>query len=103
MTSATSPSSGAALSNRNAPSSGVVVVARGALAPVIHDRLVKALGDRRASEVFGDACNRFGDRLIETPQDLLDFAETLVKLGGLIQAVGRSLKVQALLRGAVER
>ena len=94
---------GAAPSSRNGPRSAVVVVARGALAPVVHDRLVKAMGDQRASEVFGEACARFGDRLVDTPQDMLDFSEVLIRLGGLIQAVGRSLKVQALLRGAVER
>jgi hypothetical protein len=99
----THATAGAAPSSRNGPSSAVVVVARGALAPIVHDRLVKALGDRRASEVFRDGCARFGDRLIETPQDMLDFAEVLIRLGGLIQAVGRSLKVQALLRGAVDR
>ena len=98
----TTATAGAAPSSRNGPTSEVVVMARGAMAHVVHDRLVKALGDRRAGEVFRDACGRFGDRLIETPQDMLDFAEVLVRLGGLIQAVGRSLKVQALLRGAVE-
>lgn len=95
--------SGAAPSSRSGPTSEVVVVARGALAPVVHDRLVKALGNQRALEVFRDACDRFGDRTIGTPQDMLEFAEILIRLGGLIQAVGRSLKVQALLRGAVER
>ena len=99
-----SPASAGALGppgSRNGPVSAVIT--RGALAPVVHERLVKALGSVRAAEVFRDACDRFGDRPVETPQDLLDIAEVLVRLGGLVQAVGRSLKVQALLRGAVER
>jgi hypothetical protein len=84
------------------PSSGVVFVGRGALAPVVYERLAKALGDRRAGEVYCEAYERFGERLVDTPQDMLEFAELLIRSGGLVQAVGRSLKVQALLRGAVE-
>jgi hypothetical protein len=90
-------------SSRSGPTSAVVVVARGALAPMVHDRLINALGPQRAADVLHDAYLRFGNRLIETPQDMLEFAGILVQLGGLIQAVGRSLKVQALLRGAVDR
>jgi hypothetical protein len=90
-------------SSRSGPTSAVMLVPRGALAPTVYDRLVKALGERRASEVFGEGVTRFGDRLVDTPQDMHDFAEILIRMGGLIQAVGRSLKVQALLRGAVER
>jgi hypothetical protein len=73
------------------------------LSYTVLERLVKALGERRAAEVFGEALDRFGDGNIETPQDMLDFAEILIRSGGLVQAVGRSLKVQALLRGAEER
>jgi hypothetical protein len=90
-------------SSRRGPTSAVVAVSRGELAPLAHDRLVKALGDRRAGEVFTSAYASFGDRPLDTPQDLLEFGEILIRLGGLIQAVGRALKVQALLRGAVER
>jgi hypothetical protein len=76
---------------------------RGALAPVVHERLVKALGTKRGGEVMSDALALLGGRPIETAQDMLDLAEALIKAGGLVQAVGRSIKVMALLRGAVER
>jgi hypothetical protein len=82
--------------------SDIVFVGRGALAPIIHERLVKAMGARRAAEVFREGHARFGERNIETPQDMLEFASLLIESGGLVQAVGRSLKVQALLRGAIE-
>lgn len=76
---------------------------QGQLAPLVHERLVKALGQKRAAEVMRDTITRLGGRAIDTPQDMLDAADVLIKNGGLVQAVGRSLKVQALLRGAVER
>jgi hypothetical protein len=93
----------AEVSGSRGPTSEVVYIGRGALSSMIHERLVKAMGDRRAGEVFRETFDRFGDNDIETPQDLLDFSELLIRSGGLIQAVGRSLKVQALLRGAMER
>lgn len=84
-----------------APSSGVTY--RGQLAPTVFERLSKALGPKRAGEVMNEAISRLNGISVETPQDMLDVAEILVKAGGLVQAVGRSLKVQALLRGAIER
>jgi len=71
--------------------------------PLVQERMAKALGAARAGEVLAQAFNRFGERRVETPQDMLDFADVLMGSGGLVQAVGRSLKVLALLRGALER
>jgi len=91
-------------SSRGAPASQVVPVSyRGQLAPLVHERLVKALGMKRAAEVMGAALALLGGRTLDTPQDMLDVAESLIRSGGLVQAVGRSIKVMALLRGAVER
>lgn len=87
----------------SAPASGLAFVGRGQMAPVVYERLSKALGAKRAGEVMVDAMTRLDRNELETPQDMLDLAEILVRAGGLVQAVGRSLKVQALLRGAVER
>jgi hypothetical protein len=99
----TASAAAAAPSSRGGPSSDVVLIARGAQMATVHERMVKALGPRRAGEILRETLDRFGERMLETPQDMLDFAELLIKSGGLVQAVGRSLKVQALLRGAVER
>ncbi len=90
-------------SSRRGPSSQITRNARGAMVSVVHERLVKALGATRAGEVLDDALARFGDRQVETAQDLFDLAALLIGSGGLVQAVGRSLKVMALLRGAAER
>jgi hypothetical protein len=73
------------------------------MVPVVRERLIRALGVTRAGEVLGEAFDHFGDRRVETAQDMLELADLLIASGGLVQAVGRSLKVMALLRGAVER
>jgi len=86
------------------PSSQTVPVAyRGALAPLIHERLVKALGAKRAAEVMRDCIAELGGRTLDTPQDMMEVADVMVRSTGLLQAVGRSIKVMALLRGASER
>ena len=91
-------------SSRGAPSSQTVPITyRGEMAPLVHERLVKALGGKRAAEVMRDALTTLGDHPLDTPADLLVIAEVMIRSGGLVQAVGRTLKVQALLRGAVER
>lgn len=77
-------------------------IVTGAMAPLVEERLTKALGRKRASEVIAEAVRVFGSRSIGTPQDLFDLATMMEKNGGLVEAVARSLKVQALLRGAVE-
>jgi hypothetical protein len=79
----------------------IVILARGALMPLVYERLSNALGPRRAGEVARAALGLLDERMIDEPNDLLALAEVLVKYGGLVEAVGRSLKVQAILRGAV--
>lgn len=86
------------------PSSQVTLLAfQGEMAPLVYDRLVKALGPKRAAEIMRATLASRDDRPLNTVQDLLDFAELMISAGGLVQAVGRSLKVLALLRGAVEK
>ena len=86
-----------------APSSQVQPVHYpGTIVPFILERLTKALGPTRASEVMNERLSQWRPRPLDTAQDLLEFSNHIMRCGGLIQAVGRSLKVQALLRGATE-
>lgn len=78
------------------------VVYPGAIVPFVLERLTKALGAPRAAEVMNERLSEWRPRALDTAQDLLEFSNHLIRCGGLIQAVGRSLKVQALLRGATE-
>lgn len=67
------------------------------------ERLAKALGPKRADEVIRHAQSHFGERRMESPQDLLDLSKFLLATGGLVRSVGESLKAQAILRGALEQ
>jgi hypothetical protein len=67
------------------------------------ERLVRALGAQAGQRVADEALARIGATELRTPDELLAFANHLVTQGGVIEAVGRALKVSALLRGAVER
>jgi hypothetical protein len=87
---------------RGASSQVRPVIHPGQLMPLVHERLTKALGRVRASEVLHQALGAFGDRPLDTPQDLMKLADLLIQNSGLVQVVGRSLKVQAILRGATE-
>lgn len=66
-------------------------------------RLTKALGRDRGMTCGQEALAQLGKPQLITSDDLLQFANVLIKRGGVIEAVGRALKVSALLRGAVER
>jgi hypothetical protein len=104
MTDASSsgPPSGAGPTSQSAPSSGLASEPRESLMAFVNARLSKALGPVRAGEILSSMLLRMGCKAIETPQDLLEFSEHLIRHGGLVQAVGRSFKVKALLHGAVE-
>lgn len=65
-------------------------------------RLVKALGRERGARCFEQALTSLGVRELKAPQDLLNFANELIRQGGVVEAVGRALKVSAILRGAVD-
>jgi len=74
----------------------------GQMAVLAHERLVKAVGPARAMELIQGAVAVLGKRRFDHPQDLFDIAGYLIESGGLVQVVGHSLKVHALLRGAVD-
>lgn len=97
-----SPSSQRVPASQPAPSSAPSSSQHLSMTPFVLARLSKALGPTRGMEVMDAALGRMGLRVLDTPQELLDFSEHLIRQGGLVQAVGRSLKVQAFLRGAVE-
>jgi hypothetical protein len=97
-TSSSGPPSGAG----PGPSGELASEQQESLMAFVNARLSKALGPARAGEVLSAMLLRMGCKALETPQDLLEFSEHLIRQGGLAQAVGRSFKVKALLRGAVE-
>jgi len=71
--------------------------------PKLMEKLINMLGNTRAEELYDDTLARAGLSAVDTPEDKLRFGNALVGLGGVMEAIGRSIKVQALLLGARER
>jgi hypothetical protein len=65
-------------------------------------RLIKAVGRDRALRVGGAGLEALGLRELRTPNELLSFANYLIRQGGIFESVGSGLKVSALLRGAID-
>ena len=63
-------------------------------------QLSKILGEDKAKVMVKECLGEAGIREVKTPQELLQFAQSLAKRGGFVEVVGRSLKIQALLAGA---
>lgn len=66
------------------------------------NKLVRMLGPERASALVRDTLRELGLRDISSPDDRLRFGGHLIKKGGLLEAIGRAIKVQAILLGATE-
>ncbi len=64
------------------------------------EKLRHVLGAKAADELIHDAMRGAGISSLDRPDDLALFADELIRAGGLIEAVGRAIKVQALLAGA---
>lgn len=65
-------------------------------------RLCKALGREQGMAYASAALSRMGVQELNSAQDLLVFANYLLPKGGAVEAVARSLKILAILRGAVD-
>ncbi len=66
-------------------------------------RLKRALGPQKGEATAALVFRKMGVSQLANPQELCDFANHLIQYGGVAEAVGRSLKVMALLRSAVDR
>ena len=63
-------------------------------------QLGSVLGDSEAKVLLAECLTENGLSEVETPQELMRVAQSLIKRGGYLEVVGRALKVQALLAGA---
>jgi hypothetical protein len=66
-------------------------------------KLINVLGLEKAQAVIDETLQRIGRPALLTPDDRYLFACELMTRGGLLEAVGRSIKIQAILHGASER
>lgn len=66
------------------------------------EKLSRAVGAEEARRILTEALRRSGLSGVDSPGDLLKLADQLMRRGGLLEAVARSLKIQAILAGASE-
>jgi hypothetical protein len=65
-------------------------------------KLVNVMGAERASKLIAETLERIGRERLETPEDRYRFATELMRHGGVLEAIGRAIKIQAILLGAKE-
>lgn len=65
-------------------------------------KLAGVLGAARAEEVYDRAMHDAGIAQVDSPDERLRFGIALVKQGGVLEAIGRAIKIQAILHGAQE-
>lgn len=83
---------------RDEPAGGETAVAH-SLDPATR-KLVSVLGQARADVLRADVLQRIGSDDLRDPDVLLLFGQELMKRGGILAAIGRSIKIQAILLGA---
>lgn len=64
------------------------------------EKLQRALGAERAREVTSIVLRATSLVDLEAPDDRLKFARELMRRGGVLEAIGNSIAVQAILEGA---
>lgn len=65
-------------------------------------KLFNVLGEARGREVAKQVFQQMGTTNLSTPNDRLRFGNALIKRGGVLESVGRAIKIQAFLHGATE-
>jgi hypothetical protein len=63
-------------------------------------KLVNVMGEAKAEELAGEILRSIGRTELATPDDRYLFAVELMKRGGMLEAIGRAIKIQAILMGA---
>ncbi len=66
----------------------------------IMKRLVHVYGEAKGEALYRETLEQTGLTELGSPDDEMRFADALIDSGGLLEAMGRSLRVRALLRGA---
>jgi hypothetical protein len=63
-------------------------------------KLVRMLGESRADSLIAEISAERGLSDLESADSRYLFASSLIARGGVLEAVGRAIRVQALLQGA---
>ena len=63
-------------------------------------KLVNLLGQEKAELVVRETLAKIGLTELLTPDDCCLFADELIRQGGVLEVVGRAMRIQAYLHGA---
>jgi hypothetical protein len=63
-------------------------------------KLVRALGEERATQLIAEVLAERSIPDLTSPNHRYTFAAALIERGGVFEAIGRAIRVQALLQGA---
>ena len=65
-------------------------------------KLVRLYGVERTEALVRETMREVGIQAIHSADDRMRFGTALIKRGGLLEAVGRAIRIQAILHGASE-
>lgn len=65
-------------------------------------KVFNVLGEARGRQVVDQVFEQLGTRELATPNDRVRFGNALIMRGGVLESIGRAIKIQAFLHGATE-
>jgi hypothetical protein len=65
-------------------------------------KLYSVLGEEKAGALVAQLLRELGLSSIATADDRLRLGNALITRGGVLEAIGRAIKIQAILHGAAE-
>jgi hypothetical protein len=65
-------------------------------------KILNLLGPEKGQAVIDEVLRKIGCTTLSSPDDRYRFACELMTRGGVLEAVGRSIKIQAIFHGAKE-
>lgn len=65
-------------------------------------KVYNVMGAERGGEIVRQTLRQIGRASLATADDRLLFGDALIKRGGVLESIGRAIKIQAILHGARE-
>jgi hypothetical protein len=65
-------------------------------------KLLRVYGPERTETLVQETLHELGIPGIQSADDRLRFGRALIKRGGLLEVIGRAIRIQAILQGARE-
>jgi len=66
----------------------------------VYGKLIRILGPEKGRAVIAETLEALGLHELRTPNERFVFGHVLTTRGGLLESIGRAIKIQSLLQGA---